>query len=789
MALTIGELTAFLTVDDRGVDRGIADAGRALTRFRGDAERAGDAAGQAAGQAMGDGIGDGLTRGADGALQDARTRFARGGQDAGRGFGDGLTDGTTDGARRSEGAATGMMGRLKLAAAGAGAAVGGVLMAGIGSALEQGQITGKLGAQLGATPAVAERYGHVAGQLYANAVTEDFQGAADAIRATMSAGLLPPGATNAQIQSIATKVSDLSSTFELDLGQAANAVGQIMKTGLAPNAKVALDTITRGMQVMGPRADDLADTFNEYSVIFQRLGLSAQSATGLLSQGMKAGARDTDVVADALKEFTLEGVQGSDKIKQGFKDVGLSSSEMVKMISQGGPHATKALQMTLDALRDMEDPVKRDAAATELFGTKSEDMQKALLALDPSKAKDALGQVGGAADRMGDSLRDNAAVKMEQFKRGMEQKLVGFLGTSVIPMLMSFGGFVQQNIAWLGPLAGIVLGIASAMLVWAAAQAIWNAVSKANVFVLVIGAIVGLAAVLVMAYQKSETFRNIVLGVWGAVKAAISGAVDGIKVAISWFANLPGLIAGWFNTAKNWAIARWNALVSWLKGFPGKVIGAISSLGGRLWSTVSAAGGRMVSAISSKISSAISWVRGLPGRAVSALGNLGSKLYNAGRSLISGFISGITSKAGELYGKAKGLVSKVRNLFPFSPAKEGPFSGRGYTLYSGRSLISGFAQGITQQQGAVTAAMARVAQAGQDALNGSAPALTVGQGALTTPRGGSAGGQVGAAAPQQQPVVRVVIDASGGGDDLTRWLRKTVRVQGRGNVQVAFGGA
>ncbi|MFI7315139.1 phage tail tape measure protein [Streptomyces hygroscopicus] len=819
MALTIGELTGYISLDARGVDRGVTQAGQAMNRLRGQMTADGDRAGQTAGQALGDGLirasdgtlrdargrfntagqqagdgfGDGIVRGADGRLRDARGRFVAAGRQAGDGFGDGLTDGTRRGADDAEGEARGMMGRLKLAAAGAGVAIGGALMAGFGTAMEQGRITGKLGAQLGATSAVAQRYGKIAGNLYASAVTEDFQGAADAIRATMSAGLLPPDATNAQIESIATKVADLSNTFELDLGQAANAVGQIMKTGLAPNAKVALDTITRGLQVMGPRADDIADTFNEYSVIFQRLGLSAQSATGLLSQGMKAGARDTDVVADALKEFTIEGVQGSDKIKQGFEDVGLSSSKMVKMIGEGGPQATKALQMTLDALRKMEDPVKRDAAATELFGTKSEDMQKALLALDPSKATDALGKVGGAADRMGDSLRDNAATRMEQFKRAAEQKLVGVLGGTVIPMLMAFGGFVQQNISWIGPLAGIVLGVAAAMGIWAGAQAVLNAVMAANPIVLVIGAILGLIAVIVIAWQRSETFRSIVLGVWGAVRSAISSAVDGIKAAISWFANLPGLIAGWFGRAKDYAIARWNALVSWLKAFPGRAKSALGALGSILWATVSSAGSRMVSAITAKISSAVNWIRGLPGRARSALGSLGGTLYNSGRSLISGFISGITSKAGELYGKAKGLVSKVRNLFPFSPAKEGPFSGRGYTLYSGRALMGDWALGITQQQGAVTAAMARVAQAGQDALNGSAPALTVGQGgtaALTAPRAGAPGTQAGgAAASQQTPVVRVIVDASGGGDDLTRWLRKTVRVQGRGNVQVAFGGS
>ncbi|MEU8723514.1 phage tail tape measure protein [Streptomyces antimycoticus] len=817
MSLSIGELTGYVSLDVRDVDRGVSRTGQAMTRLRGQMTSDGDRAGQAAGQALGDGLirasdgtlrdarsrfntagqqagdgfGDGIIRGADGRLRDARGRFVTAGRQAGDGFGDGLTDGTRRGADDAEGEATGMMGRLKLAAAGAGAAVGGVLMAGIGQAMEQGQIAGRLGAQLGATPAVAKRYGHVAGQLYAKAVTEDFQGAADAIRATMSAGLLPPDATNAQIESIATKVSDLSTTFELDLGQAANAVGQIMKTKLAPNAQTALDIMTRGLQVMGPRADDLADTFNEYSVQFQQLGLDAQTATGLLSQGMKAGARDTDVVADALKEGTLLMTAMGDSSTDALKKMGLSASDIQSKIAGGGKGAREALQQVLDGLRKVKDPADRAAYATALFGTKAEDTQKALFALDPSKAADALGKVGGAADKMGNSLRDNAAVKMEQFKRAAQEKLVNFLGSTVIPGLMKFGGFVQQNISWIGPLAGVILGIAAAMGIWAGAQAVLNAVMAANPIVLVIGAILGLVAVIAIAWQKSEAFRAVVLSVWGVIKAAITGGVEGAKAAIGWFANLPVLVGGWFTKAKNYAVARWNALVGWLKAFPGRARNALSSLGGILWSTVSSAGGRMVSAIRSKINDAIGWVRGLPGRAKAALGDLGSKLWNSGVALIKGFIGGIKSMAGRVADAVGGVLSKARNLLPFSPAKEGPFSGRGYTTYSGQALIGDFAQGITRQQGAVTAAMTRVAQAGQDALTGSAPTLTVGQGgtaALTAPRAGAPGAQAsGAAAPAAGPVT-VVLDITADDEAMVRKIRREVRVRGRGNVQVAFGG-
>ncbi|MBM7771982.1 hypothetical protein JOD54_002186 [Actinokineospora baliensis] len=87
-------------------------------------------------------------------------------------------------------------------------------------------------------------------------------------------------------------------------------------------------------------------------------------------------------------------------------------------------------------------------------------------------------------------------------------------------------------------------------------------------------------------------------------------------------------------------------------------------------------------------------VVGIPMGILRSLGNLGSLLYDAGASIISGLIDGIRSMFNSALNWVGGLVSDIRDLFPFSPAKKGPFSGKGYTLYSGRALVSDWAKGI-----------------------------------------------------------------------------------------------
>ncbi|MGW5737021.1 MULTISPECIES: phage tail tape measure protein [Streptomyces] len=396
------------------------------------------------------------------------------------------------GADGGEAAASGMADALKTKAAAVGVAAGAALTAGLMTGMETEKATGKLKAQLGLTGKDAQRAGKAAGQLYAGAVTETIEDGAAAVRAVMSAGLAPEKATTKQLTSIATKVSDLATTFELDLGQTANAVGQLMKTGMAKDGTEAIDVMFRGLQKMGPRADDIADTFNEYSTIFRSMGLDAKTATGLMAQGMRAGARDTDVVADTVKEFTIEAVAGGERVKTGFKSLGLDADGMVKKFAKGGPTAAKAFDTVFDRLRDIEDPAKRNAIAIELFGTKAEDMGDALFALDPSKAASDLGKVGGAAKQAGDDLRDNTAVQFEQFKRQALMGLADVVMTDVVPAMKaaapvvssmlapvkSLWGWLQADPARMQATVAALLGIGAAIAAFKVASAVVGGVTS-----------------------------------------------------------------------------------------------------------------------------------------------------------------------------------------------------------------------------------------------------------------------------------------------------------------------
>jgi phage-related protein len=191
----------------------------------------------------------------------------------------------------------------------------------------------------------------------------------------------------------------------------------------------------------------------------------------------------------------------------------------------------------------------------------------------------------------------------------------------------------------------------------------------------------------------------------------------------------------------------------------------------------------MATAIFDGVRRAVGYLASLPGQAIGVLGNLGGLLFSAGASLISGFISGIKSMVGAVAEAASSVVSAAREYFPFSPAKKGPFSGRGYTTHSGRALMDGFRRGIEAGMPSVQASLDRMPGLGP-VLGG----LGLG-GGLALPGELSMAGLGAAEATRVEVINRTVLDVRGGDDEFLRMIRRWADIEGGGNVQDAFGKA
>lgn len=212
-----------------------------------------------------------------------------------------------------------------------------------------------------------------------------------------------------------------------------------------------------------------------------------------------------------------------------------------------------------------------------------------------------------------------------------------------------------------------------------------------------------------------------------------------------WFQQLPSQIWTWLTqTIQN--VQAWGSqmmaqagdagsqfltgLGQWLQSLPGRIwqwlTGAISSVqawGGQMGAGARNAGNQFLQGITGTLQS-------LPGRIQSLFSNAGSWLLSSGRSIMDGLAQGIRNGISAAVDAASNAMEAISKLFPHSPAKEGPFSGHGWTLYSGQSIIDGLADGMLQRRaGLVDATRAAISPASMELMHGmDTPRPSVGTG-------------------------------------------------------------
>lgn len=162
--------------------------------------------------------------------------------------------------------------------------------------------------------------------------------------------------------------------------------------------------------------------------------------------------------------------------------------------------------------------------------------------------------------------------------------------------------------------------------------------------------------------KYGKNIMDIVKGIWDVISSVISGAMDIIFGIIK---VVLGLLTG------NWKQV-WNGLGTIIKGAWTIIKGAVSGL--------------------------LDIIKGL-------LGGFVTQTKNAGKAIANGVMEGIESVWGSIKKRFEGMLQDLRNMLPFSPAKTGPFSGTGYTTYSGAALAQGLADGIDSRKSVVVNSM------------------------------------------------------------------------------------
>lgn len=449
---------------------------------------------------------------------------------------------------------------------GAGLAVaGGLAAAGFVDSFERQDAKAKLQAQLGGdSPKWAAMLGGVAGSLYADAYGESLGEVSDAVRTVTQNIALGGEESQAEIEALTKKTMSLAKAFDKDVSEASMAAGQMVKTGLAKNSEEALDILTKGFQRGGDKAGDMLDVINEFGVQFQSMGINGSEMIGLFSQGLEAGARDTAVISDAFKQFSVLAMGGSDATKDAFKSMGLNADEMQKKIAAGGASAKAGLDQSMDALRGMKDPAQQSAAAIALFGSGAEDLKGALLAMDLSTVGNEIGSVTGAAGELDKTLGDTASKRVLAMQRGFEEwrdSIVGVDGPlgDVATGVMAFGGDALAAGSQIAMMVTAIASFGGFAKIATAAQWLWNAAMSANPIGIIILAVAALVAGFVWAWNNIDGFKEFFISVWEKMKEVFSSVVDFFKQQ---WENLVTIFTAVLNGIK----VAWDAVWGFIKG-------------------------------------------------------------------------------------------------------------------------------------------------------------------------------------------------------------------------------
>lgn len=706
---------------------------------------------------------------------------------------------------------------LAAAGAAAGALAGAALMSAFAQAMDVGEATAKLEAQLANTTADVGAATDAMTNVFTAGWGESAVEVGDAIK-SVTLNMDEFTGNQAGLEDMTKKALGLAKAFDQDVNTATAAAGQLVKTGLADNFDEAMDLIATGMSSVANKSDDLLDTINEYSTLFRRVGLDGATAMGLISQGLEAGARDSDAIADAIGIFSEMALAGGKQVNEAFKSIGLSGEDIGRRMRAGGDEATSALQDTMDALRGTDDATTRLTAAQVLFGDLANTQADALYALDPASAAAAGGfdEVAGAADKVVEKLEDSPAMKMEAFKRGVQQNVIDFLGGHVIPAVMEFkeefgaavrdaweeagkGGTegvdrVLDFVVLLGQRIGekIVTELApraaEGLAQFGVRLAEYAMENPAQLF-----QVLAIAGALVLAFTQLPL---VIAGALGTVAGLIIGGFvarllqtlnerlpDWWASFTGWIASMAGEVgdafgvlgqasAAWFSGLWSQYIAepvsrQWNSFTDSVGTLPGRASDALSGLGNAVSAQAWGAFQSAKNAVVDRGTSMINWVRNLPGRMVDSLASQGYRFYNAGLDFVFGIWDGISAAGGWLWSQ----VSNFASNYIVDPVKDFLHIGSPSKLAAdeiGHWIPAGIAMGAEDNAGVVDDAMRALVDPA--AYRPAAGQMGIGQTSFASTLGTA----------QAQAHIR--FEFVGGSRAFREFFQESVRVEAGGNV-------
>lgn len=719
-----------------------------------------------------------------GFANDIKAQFGQAGNEGGKSFGSGLTTGILGGSGAAKSALSSIGGAAvtagKLAVAGLGAVTGAVTAVG-GAALnayaDYEQLSGGVETLFGSSASTLKGY---ADEAYRTA--------------GMSANQYMTQATSfaaSLVQSVGgdtAKAAEYANMAMIDMSDNVNKMGSDMQSvqdayqGFAKQNFTMLDNLKLGyggtkeeMQRLIADANKLraeqgktADlTIDSYADIVEAIhtvqeemgitGTTAKEASTTISGsiGMAKAAW-----TNFLTGLGRDDVDFSQLTNQLLESIGAVAKNVAPRVAIIGKSIIQAFPSVLSGLGSVLAPIVSEALSTawNIAVQALAGLGIKLPTVDSSQFMAAFQQmasfVGAAIDGIKGAVSTLASAFAPAFAamQAALAPIIAQVSSALLPALSVLG-------AALGNLAAAVLPVISAAIQAMApviATAIGAVVSLASTISTGLAPVINGIASLIQAVlpviqqlftQWGASIQAVVSAAFTFVESVVTSAMNVINAVIGTvLALIKGDWEGVWNGVLNILQAVWDGMIATVQSciqlVSSTIDSALSFIKGVWNSAWSALGSFLdsawdgfVSAVTGGNEQVMSILGGLPGKIIGLFADAGSWLIDSGRALLQGFADGVMGAVGWVGDQISGALGTIRGLFPFSPAKEGPFSGRGYTTYSGKALMRDWAKGMASEESVVRKTV-------KSALGGASAMLSAGVSVTGAPAAAGAGGNV-----------------------------------------------
>ena len=489
------------------------------------------------------------------------------------------------------------------------------------------------------------------------------------------------------------------------------------------------DSVASMVQQLAPLTSGL-DEATDLGLALNNMMLASGASTADVSRAMQ---QYTQILSKGVPDMqdwkTLQEVMPGqlNQVAQSLLGAGASSNDLYNALKDGtltmDDFNAAVMDLNTNGLDGFASFEQQARDATQGIGTAIENVQTRITrALTSIIECIGVENISGAINAFSSSfgvIADVVIGIIEQIKPVIAEIFNYFTsGSSGISQALTT---IMPALTEICNLIGSVLATAL-QVCWATLEPVITAVLPAAVVVIqtIISVVQGLLEVLngVLSFvagvftgnweQAWSGVQQIADGIWNTISSLISGSINfvlsiitGILSAISerWhsaWSAMSSLASSIWNGIQNAISIAINAVSSVIDS----VLSTISSVWNSVWSSISGffsgIWDGLKNAASNGISAVFDTVCGIKDSICDFFANAGTWLLDSGRAIIQGLIDGITGAIGGAIDAVSGAVGQIRNLFPFSPAKEGPFSGHGYTTYSGKALITDFGKSVEE---------------------------------------------------------------------------------------------